>query len=387
MTADAVAVPTVDDDVLQNFECLRLTGELCEVPKLALTPFVQPLSIPPDADLAVRVPFLFPPVDPNDNCKAANPPANDPTDGCNLYPGEPGANRPPDRAIQKFAQFPPVKQYEMFARAFQHLFHPELMQKSTIWGYGNRFGQTWSPGPTFHQNYGSPIVVRIHNRLPAGFPGNDGFGIPQISTHLHNFHSAPESDGGPLMFYDRGRYLDHHYAMYPAGGDPREVLGQLWYHDHRPDFTAQNTYKGLVGNFLLYDQRDSGNELDHNPAAFRLPSGLFDVPLAVSDKRFNPITHKLEFDPFNLDGFLGEHAVVNGAVTPYMNVLRRKYRFRIVVNGPSRIFTFKTCEVGGDGVECANDEAAADLVLVGNDGNLLSQPYTADNVTISPAER
>ncbi len=335
----------------------------------------------------VRVPFLFPPVDPNDNCKAERPPASDPADGCNLYPGEPGANRPPDRAIQKFAQFPPVKLYEMYARAFQHLYHPDLMQPSTLWGYGNRAGQTFSPGPTFRESYGQPILVRIHNNLPAGFPGNDGFGIPQISTHLHNFHSAPESDGGPLMFFDRGRYMDHHYAMSPAGGDPREVLGQLWYHDHRPDFTAQNTYKGLVGNFLAFDNRDSGNERDRNPAAFHLPSGPFDVVLAVSDKRFDPITHKVEFDPFNLDGFLGEHTVVNGAVTPYKNVLRRKYRFRIVVNGPSRIFTFKTCPVGGDGVECASDEAAADIVILGNDGNLLNKPVTVDSMTISPAER
>jgi FtsP/CotA-like multicopper oxidase with cupredoxin domain len=352
-----------------------------------LTPFVQALPIPPDADRVVRVPFLFPPVDPDDNCKAENPPAGDPTDGCDLYAGEPGANRPPDRALQGFAEFPPVRHYEMFARPFEHLFHPELMQKSTIWGYGNRRGQTWSPGPTFYQRYGEPIVVRIHNNLPAGNPGNDGFGIPQISTHLHNFHSAPESDGGPLMFYDRGRYMDHHYAMYPAGGDPREALGHLWYHDHRPDFTAQNTYKGLVGNFMIYDELDSGDERDRNPAAFRLPSGAFDVPLAVSDKQFNPVTHKLEFDPFNLDGYLGEHIVVNGAVTPYMKVLPRKYRFRIVNNGPSRIYTFKACAVGGDGVECSSDEPATDLVLVGNDGNLLAAPVTVEEVTISPAER
>ena len=387
MPADAVFVPTVDQDIVANFECLRLTGNLCTTNKLTLTPFVQRLPTPPDADHVVRTHYLFPPVDPNDNCKAWPRPASDPTDGCNLYPGEPGANRPPDRAIQRFSEFQPVKLYEMYARAFQHLYHPELMQPSTIWGYGNRLGQTWSPGPTFRQEYGKPLLVRIHNELPAGYPANDGFGIPQISTHLHNFHSAPESDGGPLMFYDRGRYLDHHYSMYPAGGDPREVLGQLWYHDHRPDFTSQNTYKGLVGNFLAYDNRDSGNERDRDPDAFRLPSGPFDVVLAVSDKKFNKTTHKLEFNPFNLDGFLGDHAVVNGAVTPYMNVLRRKYRFRTVVNGPSRIFTFKTCEVGSDGRECVSDDSATDFIVLGNDGNLLAAPVPMDVITISPAER
>ena len=389
MTSDATAVPTVDEDTLQNFVCLRETGDLCEVPQLALTPFITNLPRPPDADEVVQVSALNPPVDPNDNCKAAIGGG----DGCDLYPGEPGAERPPDRALQMFAQFPPVKRYEMFARPFEHLFHPELMQTSTVWGYGNAAGDTFSPGPTLRARYGEPILVRIHNNLPAGFPGNDGFGIPQITTHLHNFHTAPESDGNPILFYDVGNYLDHHYAMAFAGfssfpgGDPREALGHLWYHDHRADFTSQNTYKGLVGTFLAYDDLDSNNENDPNPAAFRLPSHQFDVPLVIADKQFDPMTHKLTFDPFNLDGFLGEHVSVNGAVTPYMNVLRRKYRFRIVNVGPSRIYTFKTCLAGGDGVECASDTKATDLILIGNDGNLLNQAVTTENVTISPAER
>ena len=276
----------------------------------------------------------------------------------------------------------------MFVRPFEHLFHPELMQKSTIWGYGNSAGRTFSPGPTFRANYGKPIVVRIHNNLPDDLPGNDGFGIPQITTHLHNFHTAPESDGGPIMFYDTGNYLDHHYAMFPAGGDPREALGHLWYHDHRADFTSQNAYKGLAGTFLAFDEQDSGNERDRNPEAFRLPSGRYDVPLVVADKQFDPISHKLMFDPFNLDGFLGEHITVNGAVTPFMHVERRKYRFRIVNIGPSRIYTFKICQAGHRySPECINDESPTDLILVGNDGNLLNKAVRTDNVTISAAER
>lgn len=387
MTADAVAVPTADEDVLQNFVCLRETGELCEVPHLELEPFVQRLRVPPIADKVVRVQALNPPVDPNDNCKAENPPASDPTDGCNLYPGEPGAERPPDRALQRFAEYPPVRRYEMFVRPFRHLFHPDLMQKSTIWGYGTKNGRVHSPGPTFIARYGEPILVRIHNNLPAAYPGNDGFGIPQITTHLHNFHSATESDGGPLMFYDTGNYLDHHYAMFPAGNDPREALGHLWYHDHRPDFTSQNVYKGLAGSFLAFDDFDSGNERDRAPGASKLPSGKYDVPLIVADKQFDPMTHRLVFNPFDLDGFLGEHVTVNGLVTPFMDVKRRKYRFRIVNVGPSRIYTFRTCPVGADGVECDGDDAATALILIGNDGNLLNEPVTVDNVTISPAER
>jgi len=390
LTTDSTAVPTVDEDILQNFICLRETGELCDVPKLSLTPFVQRLPLPPDADQVVRVSALNPPVDPNDNCKAANPRRGD-DDGCDLYPGEPGAERPPDRPLQMFADFQPVKQYEMFVRPFEHLFHPELMQPSTIWGYGNAAGQTFSPGPTFRARYGEPIVVRIHNNLTAELPGNDGFGIPQISTHLHNFHTATESDGNPILFYDVGNYLDHHYAMALAGftsfpgGDPDEALGHMWYHDHRADFTSQNVYKGLAGTFLAYDRRDSNSESSLNSVSFRLPSGRYDVPLMIADKQFDPMTHKLVFDPFNLDGFLGEHVTVNGAVTPFMTVQRRKYRFRIVDVGPSRIYTFQTCLANGS--ECVSNEPATELILIGNDGNLLEEAVPVDNLTISPAER
>ena len=169
------------------------------------------------------------------------------------------------------------------------------------------------------------------------------------------------------------------------GFDPREALGHLWYHDHRADFTSQNVYKGLAGSFLVYDDLDSNSE--HDPHGFRLPSRRFDVPLAIADKQFDPMTHQLVFDPFNLDGFLGEHVTVNGAVTPYMRVKRRKYRFRIVNTGPSRIYTFQTCEVGWDGTECVDDVPATELILIGNDGNLLNEAVTVDNVTISAAER
>jgi len=76
-----------------------------------------------------------------------------------------------------------------------------------------------------------------------------------------------------------------------------------------------------------------------------------------------------------------------GAVAPYMHVKPRKYRFRIVNSGPSRIYTFQTCPVGTDGVECDSDNRANDLVIIGNDGNLLNSAVAVENATISSAER
>jgi hypothetical protein len=108
--------------------------------------------------------------------------------------------------------------------------------------------------------FGTPVLIRRFNDLPPGNQ-NGGFGVPEVSTHLHNFHSGPDSDGGPCdpvqaRWFSRGQYYDYYYNMARAGwnsthvataGDPTETLGFLWYHDHRVDHTAENTYKGLVG--------------------------------------------------------------------------------------------------------------------------------------------
>ena len=132
-------------------------------------------------------------------------------------------------------------------------------------------------GPVLVTALREPALVRRHNALPP--PGqNGGFGVPEVSTHLHNFHSAPDSDGGPCdpvqqRFFFRGQYYDYFYNMQFAGwnstnppdGNIQEALGFLWYHDHRVDHTAENTYKGLVGPAIAF------NALRHRRRVDRLP--------------------------------------------------------------------------------------------------------------------
>ena len=67
---------------------------------------------------------------------------------------------------------------------------------STIYGFNGTF-----PGPMINAEYGRPALVRFSNRLgenPLGLDRQD-FGSPDNSflTHLHNGHTAPESDGNP----------------------------------------------------------------------------------------------------------------------------------------------------------------------------------------------
>src|SRR5437588_5033087 len=159
----------------------------------------------------------------------------------------------------------------------------------------------------------------------------------------------------------------------PAG-DIREALGTLWYHDHRIDHTAENVYKGMCGFFNAFDELDTGNETDSSNLALRLPSGDCDIMLAFMDPQFDA-GGKVFFNVFDTEGHLGDKIAVNGKIQPFLNVQRRKYRFRLVDIGPSRFYQFFLSE----GLPVAGQKSWLPMTLIANDGNLLEAPLTVDN--------
>ena len=173
---------------------------------------------------------------------------------------------------------------------------------STIYGFEGSF-----PGPMINGEYGKPVLVRFENHLdenPLNLDRQD-FGSPDWSflTHLHNAHTAAESDGNPHYSMTAGprhpgylpqMWVDNLYLNWPAGGDDREKQSFLWFHDHTMDHTGANVYKGMVGLYPIYDPGfDDGDETNQN--GLRLPGrrsapredGSFDVeydiPLAFFD--------------------------------------------------------------------------------------------------------
>jgi FtsP/CotA-like multicopper oxidase with cupredoxin domain len=255
----------------------------------------------------------------------------------------------------------------------------------TLWGFDDGTG-TRSPGPTYQAFYGRPQLTRNTNSLPPVTQvNNTGFGFPSVTTHLHNAHNPSESDGNPCDFYTANHFCDQYYPNVLAGfnsdhapnGDINESLSTLWYHDHRVDFTSQNTYKGLLGFYCLFNQFDTGND----DTGFRLPDfPAHDIPLAFADKIYDPTSGQLVFDLFNLDGILGDKFLVNGVIQPFLNVEPRRYRFRMLDTGPSRFYEFFLTDFN-------NLNAANPYWLIGTDGNLLPNPVQVQSVRIGPAER
>jgi len=225
---------------------LRTPAALGALPPMTL--FAQPLRVLDRLPERTLEDFEFPPTaDPNpDN----NPDTDLPYEGRSQKhqsrgPGEPGAFEPEHYHITRIGANPDV------------VVHPDLPAQ-TFWGF-NKGGTDvtadpfMSPGPVLVMHYLEPALIRRHNDLPP-IEQNGGFGVPEVSTHLHNFHSAPDSDGGPCdpneqRFFFRGQYYDYFHNMRYAGwnstdqpdGNIQEALGFLWYHDHRVDHTAENT--------------------------------------------------------------------------------------------------------------------------------------------------
>jgi FtsP/CotA-like multicopper oxidase with cupredoxin domain len=288
------------------------------------------------------------------------------------------------------------------------------------------------PGPMINAEYGKPVIVRFENDLdnPLVTVDRQDFGAPDWAflTHLHNGHTAPESDGNPNHMTDnRGGYqpsqwVDNLYLNYPAGGNDAEKQSFFWFHDHRMHHTGANVYKGMVGLFPIYDPlMDSGDET----TGYRLPGvrvnnadGTFDVkydiPMALYDCLLDNGTTphqdyhngcgelhpewwgKKFFRHFPDHGFVGDIFTVNGVAYPKLDVFQRQYRFRFLSASVARDYELMVMSSTGgpkaapgtqgqwqlpDGQECMK------WTQIASEGGLLPKAIVRDSVQIWPAKR
>ncbi|WP_088347934.1 MULTISPECIES: multicopper oxidase domain-containing protein [Rhodomicrobium] len=288
-------------------------------------------------------------------------------------------------------------------------FHPNMPAQgpNAVWSYNTVAAGTnpyttrgTLPAPLLKIRYGEPVLHRIYNALPTDRALNGGFGRNETAVHNHNAHNGSGSDGAQNAHFFPGQFYDYHWGTclarsdtintaatdlrasgiddngmpVPIAGDFRELQGTLWFHDHRFFFTAENVYKGNMGMLNYYSGPDRGNEEIEDGINLRLPSGRllpwgnldFDVNLVVSDFATDP-HGQLFFDIFDTDGFLGDNLLVNQTWAPSMDVMPRKYRFRVLNACMSRFIKLSLVNQSGVSVP---------VQVVGNDGNLLVNPVS-----------
>ncbi|MCF7701800.1 multicopper oxidase family protein [Loktanella sp. M215] len=331
----------------------------------------------------------------------------------------PYEGRPPGAyfAHQRWAEYLPKQAYVMSLAPVgpSWNFHPDLPYQlaDQVWTFTKGQGReaTTRP-PLIKLRYGEPVLFRHYNMLPVNPAQNGGFGSTSQATHNHNAHNASASDGASNAHFFPGQFYDYHWsttlaradtintdmtdrrASGPDGqgglvhvkGDFRELQGSLWFHDHRFFYTAENVYKGHVGMVNYYSGPDRGNEVLDDGVNLQFPSGSlldwgnidFDVNLLISDAATD-LEGEYFFDIFNTDGFLGDLMLVNFNYKPYIDVLPRKYRFRLLNACMSRFIRLQLKTAFGNTVP---------MEVISADGNLLERPVTVNMLdTMGVAER
>jgi spore coat protein A, manganese oxidase len=255
--------------------------------------------------------------------------------------------------------------YRITLSEFRQKLHRDL-PPTVVWGFE---GST--PGPTIVAERGRAVTIDWLNRLPARHRllvdhTLDGAGkdVPEVRTtiHLHGGHVSASNDGYPDDWIVPGQEQRTVYPNQQAGAT-------LWYHDHAMGITRLNAMMGLAGFYLLRDPEE-----DH----LGLPAGRYDIPLALQDRILD--AHGQLVYPIGtveapwIPEFFGTHILVNGRVSPYLDVEPRLYRFRLLNASNSRMFQ----------LAMAPEQR---FIQIGSDGGLLPEPVVRGELFIAPAER
>ncbi len=204
-------------------------------------------------------------------------------------------------------------------------------------------------GPVMNLAKGQKVRVYYKNRLNE----------PSI-IHWHGLHVPQASDGHPMYTIGPGeQYVYEFEVMNPAGTS--------FYHSHAHEVTGDQVYFGLAGLIKITDEAEK---------ALGLPSGEYDVPLVLQDRRFDA-KNQLRYVRGMHDkmmGFLGDKIIVNGKEDAEFSVKTRAYRFRALNGSNSRIY-----KLGWDD--------GKPLTAIGTDAHLLEKPETRPYIMLAPGER
>ena len=206
-------------------------------------------------------------------------------------------------------------------------------------------------GPVLRVKKGQEVNVRVKNLLDE-----------ETTVHWHGALIPGEMDGGPHQIITAGGEWNPHFTI-------DQQAATLWYHPHPLGKTGPQVYKGLAG-LLIIDDDVSQN--------LNIPKdyGKNDIPLIVQDRRFaeDGSLRYMDAPDDDLHGMMGDTILVNGRVSPVLEVGTVKMRFRILNGSNARIYDFSLSNSGK-------------FSQIASDAGFLESPVGMDTVRLSPAER
>lgn len=205
-------------------------------------------------------------------------------------------------------------------------------------------------GPVLALEKGEKTRINISNSLSE-----------ETTVHWHGAIVSQESDGV------------HNSDILPNSKKTVEfTLNQpeatLWFHPHPMHKTAQQVYKGLAG--LIYLSDEKSNEL-----AIPREYGFNDFPIVIQDKKLSS-EGKLEYKTNHMEkihGKSGGYLMVNGIVSPYMNIPKGLTRLRVIN--------------GSNATNYNIDLSNRSFFQIASDGGLLTSPVEMKKLVLAPGER
>jgi bilirubin oxidase len=198
-------------------------------------------------------------------------------------------------------------------------------------------------GPTLFLNDGDSVTMNVTNSLSD-----------TTTLHWHGMHVPSQADGGPHITISPGTVWSPSFVV-------KNKAAMHWYHSHLHMGTAEQVTKGAAGIIIVRDQEE---------AALNLPRtyGIDDIPLAVQTRGFDPSGQ------FITETALDTAVMVNGTVTPYVNLPAQVVRLRLLNAATERAFNFGF----------SNNQV---FYQVGTDGGLLPAPVSMTRLMLVPGER
>lgn len=213
-----------------------------------------------------------------------------------------------------------------------------------VWTYGGNY-----PAPTIRVNRGEEFRLRLANNLAE--PTN---------IHWHGLIVPAAMDGYPSDVAEPGGTFDYAFTI-------GQRAGTFWYHPHPDMRTAPQVYMGMAGLLIIEDDEER---------ALGLPTGEFEIPLMLQDRRLTPernFAYELR-DEDHLEGYLGDVMLANGTPDAYLDVEAGLYRFRVLNGSNSRVLDLALSD-------------GSSMLVIGTDGGLLDRPYEVGYIYLAPAER
>ena len=206
-------------------------------------------------------------------------------------------------------------------------------------------------GPALRLRRGETVTVQVTNNVPEN-----------ITMHWHGLIIPGSADGGPHQVIAPGKSWRTRFSV-------NQPAATLWYHPHYYPSTARLVINGLAG-LLIVDDDEAGQ--------LPLPSrwGVDDIPLIIQDRRFTPDARF--FDRMNAiavtNGYVGDIALVNGALYPEARAARGWIRLRILNGSNARGYKLGVSD-------------NRSFYVIASDGGLLASPVELKELQIFAGER